>query len=59
MLEDFEYVKPSRADVVANIKADRKMLNDVLHTTKCSVMEDSRKKEKHKKRNVEHLLDDY
>ena len=57
-MEDFEYVKQSRVDVVASIRAERKHLSVVLHSTKCSVMDDSRKKEKHKKRDIEILLEE-
>ena len=57
-MEDFEYVKPSRADVVANIKADRKMLNDVLRSKPCAVLDDKRRQKKHSKRDIEILLEE-
>ena len=57
-MEDFEYVKQSRVDVVVNIKAERKMLSDVLRSKPCVVFDDKRKQKKHSKRDIEILLEE-
>ena len=53
-MEEFEYVKPSRAGVVANIKAERKN----LRSKPCVVFDDKRKQKKHFKRDIEMLLEE-
>ena len=57
MFEELEeYVKPSR--ITAQINVERKALHDLLMDKCCVVMDDKRKRNKHKKRNMEYMLEE-
>ena len=56
MNEDMEHTKASR---LARINVERKELNDILRSKKCSVFCDKRSKNKYSKQEIEDMLYDY